>query len=76
MNEKQAIREYLTFTGVTQTELAERAGLKRQSNVSSMLKEDGAGMRIDNVHRLVTALGGELIIRDKPTGIEWKIDFD
>lgn len=77
LTEKNIIREYIEFVDITQKELAERAGFKRQSNISSLLqeRESGVGMRIDNFYKVITALGGELIVRDKRTGKEWTVNL-
>ena len=73
MTEKEIIRELMGLRGLTQSELAKRAGLRRQSNISSMLKDGGAGMRIDNVSLLVEALGGKIYIHDPITDKTWEV---
>lgn len=68
MNVTTLIRTKLVERGMNQTKLAERAGLKNQSNVSMMLKVNN--MRLNNLFTLLDALDCELVIRDKVTGVE------
>ena len=63
MNEKEALRLAMKARGLNQTVLAEMAGLKRQSNVSEMLRS--SSMRVDNLVKLLDAMGFEVVIRDK-----------
>ena len=74
MNEKDTIRAAMAARGVNQTMLAEMAGLKRQSNVSEMLR--GRSMRVDNLVLLLDALGFDLIAKDRNSNNRentWKI---
>lgn len=74
MNEKDAVRAAMAARGVNQTMLAEMAGLKRQSNVSEMLR--GRSMRVDNLVLLLDALGFDLIVKDRNSNNRentWKI---
>ena len=63
MNEKEIIREIMSLKGYTQTLVAEKAGLKRQSNMSEMLRSKN--LRVDNLVRLLEAMDCELVIRSK-----------
>lgn len=74
MNEKDTVRAAMAARGVNQTMLAEMAGLKRQSNVSEMLR--GRSMRVDNLVLLLDALGFDLIVKDRNSSNRentWKI---
>ena len=63
MDEKEVIRRAMATRNINQTMLAKMAGLKRQSNVSEMLR--GRSMRVDNFVMLLDALGFDLIIKDR-----------
>ena len=75
MTEKAAIRAAIEARGINQTILAEMAGLKRQSNVSELLR--GRSMRVDNFVMLLDAMGFDVIVKDRnPANKEncWKIE--
>lgn len=74
MDEKQAVRNVMYEKRITQTELAEKAGFKAQSNIASLLSPTRKGIQFDNLFRIINALGCELVIRDKedPTMV-WPI---
>ena len=63
MNEKDIIRAAMNVRGYNQTMLAEQAGLKRQTNVSEMLRS--RSIRVDNFVKLLNAMGFEVIVKDK-----------
>jgi len=63
MNEKDVLRAAMSARGVSQAMLAEMAGLKRQSNISEILR--GKSMRVDNLALLLDALGFDLIVKDR-----------
>ena len=65
MNEKEIIREVMKVKGFNQTLIAEKAGLKRQSNVAEMLRS--RNLRVDNLIRLLEAMDCELVVRSKTT---------
>lgn len=68
MNVTTLIRSKIVERGINQAILAERAGLKNQSNVAMMLKVNN--MRLNNLFALLDALDCELVIKDKVTGVE------
>ena len=68
MNVTTLIRSKIVDRGINQAILAERAGLKNQSNVAMMLKVNN--MRLNNLFALLDALDCELVIKDKVTGVE------
>jgi len=74
MNEKDIIRAAMNVRGYNQTMLAEQAGLKRQTNVSEMLRS--RSIRVDNFVKLLGAMGFEVIVRDKNSANKentWKV---
>lgn len=53
--------------------LAQEVGYKRQSNIGALL-DRGASMRVDNLVKLVEAMGCEVVVRDKMGDRkEWRI---
>lgn len=75
MNEKDVIRAAMDARGFNQAMLAEKAGLKRQSNVSEMLR--GKSMRVDNFVKLLDAMGFDVIVKDrngKNHGNQWSVE--
>lgn len=60
------IKVKLRERGMNQTELANLAGFKNQSNVATLLKK-GKTMKMDNLFALLNALDCELIVRDCKT---------
>lgn len=78
MNEKDILREIIRLKGFNQTMLAEKAGMKRQSNVAEMLRS--RNLRVDNLVKLLDALECDLLIRSRePIGNddspEWKVEI-
>lgn len=74
MNEKDIIRAAMNVRGYNQTMLAEQAGLKRQTNVSEMLRS--RSIRVDNFVKLMNAMGFEVIVKDKNSANKenvWKV---
>lgn len=73
MTEKDVIREVMSLRKWSQATLAKKAGYKFQSNVSGLLNSATKGVRTDNLVKLLTAMGCELVVRDKGSGKEWVI---
>ena len=67
MTERQAIRDIMKLRGWSQQKLADECGFKHQTNIASLLSEspNTKGMRVDNLYRLLDAMGCEIVIRDK-----------
>lgn len=63
MTAKEIITEAMKVRGYNQTMLAQKAGLKRQSNVSEMLR--GKSMRVDNFILLLDSMDFDIIIKDR-----------
>lgn len=77
MNEKEILSNAMKARGYTQTMLAEAAGLKRQSNVSEMLR--GRSLRVDNFVKLLNAMGFDLVVKDRNSGNKenvWKVSAE
>lgn len=75
MNEKQIVREIMKMRGWSQQKLADEAGYKYQTNIASLLSEGAKGMRVDNLLKLLTTMGCELVVRDKMgSKKEWVVD--
>lgn len=74
MTERDVVREAMKLRGWSQQTLADEAGFKRQSNVSNLLNSRENGMRVDNLLKLLNAMGCELVVRDKMgSKKEWTI---
>lgn len=74
MNEKEVIREVMKMRDWNQAKLAEKAGFRGQSNITGMLNNGKSGMRVDNLYKILRAMGCELIVRDTMgSKKEWEI---
>lgn len=74
MNSKEVIKEIMKKRGWSQAKLAEEAGFRYQSNITGILNRGNNDMRVDQLVRLATALGCEVVIRDKYTSnVEWTV---
>jgi hypothetical protein len=63
MTAKEIIVEAMKTREYNQTILAKEAGLKRQSNVSEMLR--GKSMRVDNFVLLLDTMNFDIVIKDR-----------
>ena len=73
MTEKEAIREVLKKRGWSQQRLADVVNERyhmnwKQSNITGMLVGNTTGIRMDNLYKIFSALGCEIIIRDTMDG--------
>lgn len=76
MNEKQVVREIMKLRGWSQPMLAQEAGFNNQSNISGLLNNNKNGIRVDNLYKMLNAMGCEIVIRDKMgSKKEWIIDM-
>ena len=74
MTEKQVVREVMAMRGWSQAKLAEEAGFKSQSNITGLLNNNQNGIRMDNLYKMLNAMGCEIIVRDKMgSNKEWKV---
>ena len=75
MTEKDVVRKVMKLRGWAQPKLAEEAGFKSQSNITGLLNNNQNGIRIDNLFRILDAMGCEIVVRDKMgSKKEWVID--
>lgn len=76
MNEKEIVREVMAIRKWSQKKLAEESGFNSQSNVTGLLNNNKNGIRIDNLVKMLNAMGCEVIVRDKMgSGKEWKVEL-
>lgn len=76
MNEKDIVKEVMKKRGWSQATLAKESGFKSQSNITGLLNNNKNGVRMDNLVRMLSALGCEVVIRDKMgSGQEWKVEI-
>ena len=76
MNEKQVVREVMKLRGWSQPKLADEVGGWSQSNVSGLLNNNKNGIRMDNLFKMLNAMGCEIVVRDKMgSKKEWIIDM-
>lgn len=77
MNEKDIVRAVMSLRKWSQADLAREAGFKSQSNITGLLNNNKNGIRIDNLVKMLNAMGCEVVIRDKMgSGNEWKVEID
>lgn len=77
MNEKQIIRAALKSAGMTQPELSELLGYKRET-VGTLLRSK-SDMGIGKLFRMMNAMGIDIVFRDregKCGGAEWVLSED
>lgn len=76
MTEKEIVRQVMQIRGWSQPTLAKEAGFKSQSNITGLLNNNKNGIRIDNLYKMLTAMGCEIVVRDKMGSTkEWVIDM-
>ena len=77
MNEKEIVRTVMALRKWSQADLAREAGFKSQSNITGLLNNNKNGIRIDNLVKMLSAMGCEVVVRDKMgSGNEWKVEID
>ena len=65
MTEKDVVRKGMTMRGWSQPKLAVESGFKSQSNITGLLNNNKNGIRMDNLFRMLDAMGFEIVVRDK-----------
>ena len=76
MTEKQVVREIMKLRDWSQPKLAEKAGFNSQSNISGLLNNNKNGIRMDNLFKILNAMGCEIVVRDTMgSKKEWVIDM-
>ena len=78
MTEKDIIREAMKRRGWNQTELAQKAGFAKQSNVTGLLNNNKNGIRMDKFFRLCRGLGLRIVIQDEydKNAPAWVLDME
>ncbi len=76
MTEKDVVRKVMAIRDWNQPKLAEEAGFKSQSNITGLLNNNKNGIRIDNLFKMLNAMGCEIVVRDKMgSKQEWVINM-
>ena len=76
MTEKDVVRKVMAIRDWSQPKLAKEAGFKSQSNITGLLNNNQNGIRIDNLFKMLNAMGCEIVVRDKMgSKQEWIIDM-
>lgn len=68
MTEKDVVRKAMTIVGWSQPKLAKESGFKSQSNITGLLNNNKNGIRMDNLFKMLNAMGFEIVVRDKREG--------
>lgn len=77
MTEKDVVRKVMALRKWSQPMLAKEAGFKSQSNITGLLNNNQNGIRMDNLFKMLNAMGCEIIVRDKMgSNQEWIIDME
>ena len=76
MTEKDVVREVMKIRKWSQPMLAEKAGFKSQSNITGLLNNNQNGIRMDNLFKMLNAMGCEIWVKDTMgSGKQWQIDM-
>lgn len=76
MTEKEIVRDVMKMRGWSQSTLAHEAGFASQSNITGLLNNNKNGIRMDNLFKILSAMGCEIVVRDKMgSGKEWKVEM-
>ena len=76
MTEKDVVRKAMAMRGWSQPKLAEKSGFKSQSNITGLLNNNKNGIRMDNLFKMLDAMGFKIIVRDDMgSGKEFVIDM-
>ena len=77
MTEKDVVRKCMAICKWSQTELAKKAGFKSQSNITGLLNNNQNGIRMDNLFKMLDAMGFEIVVRDsRDHSKEFVIDME
>lgn len=76
MTEKDVVRKCMAMRGWSQPKLASESGFKSQSNITGLLNNNKNGIRMDNLFKMLDAMGFKIVVRDKMgSGKEFTIDM-
>jgi hypothetical protein len=65
MTEKDIVRKLMKIRKWSQPMLAKEAKFPSASNITGFLNNNKNGIRMDNFYKMVSAMGYEIVIRDK-----------
>ena len=65
MTEKDVVRKCLAVCGWSHPKLAAESGFKSQCKLTGLLNNNKNGIRMDNLFRMINAMGFEIVVRDK-----------
>lgn len=69
---KQIIKLAIANRGYNQAAVAKKAGWKNQSSLSTAINRDNPSM--ETVFRILDALEYDIVIKDRNSSNEWKVD--
>jgi lambda repressor-like predicted transcriptional regulator len=72
MNIKDVIKAAIATRGYNQAAVAQKAGWKSQSSLSTAINRPNPSM--ETVFRILDSLEYEIIIKDKNSATSWKVD--
>lgn len=77
MNDKQIVKAALARTGTSQAALSSKIGYANKTSLATMLSRQST-LRMDVLHKILDALGFEIIIRPKNRAdkTEWALSED
>lgn len=73
MKAADIVRQIMDSVGVSQKKLADKIGLKTQQSVFNILNAK-QGMRIDNFVKIMNVLGYDVIVKNRVTDEETKVE--
>ena len=65
MTDKQVVKKVMKIRKWSQQKLADEAGFKAQANVTGIINTGKNSMRVDKLVKMLSAMGYELVVRDK-----------
>jgi antitoxin component HigA of HigAB toxin-antitoxin module len=73
MKAADIVRQVMDSVGMSQKKLADKIGLKTQQSVFNILNAK-QGMRIDNFVKIMNVLGYDVIVKNRVTDEETKVE--
>lgn len=73
MKAADIVRQIMDSVGMSQKKLADKIGLKTQQSVFNILNAK-QGMRIDNFVKMMNVLGYDVVVKDRVTDKEIKVE--
>ena len=75
MKAADIVRQIMDGVGLSQKKMAEKIGLKTQQSVFNILNAK-QGMRIDNFVKMMNVLGYDVVVKDRVTDKEIKVEVE